>query len=70
MARNFWQMSMGEVEKLEKELAQQFLDNPAIAMKHLKDGYMPDGIEKLYVSPFHMFQAFKTTLYPSVLWDV
>jgi len=39
MVRNFSQMPKGEVEKLEKDLAQQFLDNPTIAMKHLKDGY-------------------------------
>ncbi|KAI1755889.1 hypothetical protein F4782DRAFT_527246 [Xylaria castorea] len=26
-----------------------FYDNPTISLKHSKDGYKPDGMEKLYV---------------------
>ncbi|KAI0551850.1 hypothetical protein F4679DRAFT_538115 [Xylaria curta] len=48
-------MTTGEIVKWLNDYTNQFYDNPTISLKHFKDGYKPDGMEKL---PFSMSAEF------------
>ncbi|KAI1744736.1 hypothetical protein F4680DRAFT_405838 [Xylaria scruposa] len=43
-------MTGGEIVKWLNDYSNQFYDNPTISLKHFKDGYKPDGMEKLAFS--------------------